>query len=65
MPKTISPPQCLTCHFATYTGGQIGYAEQHGTPLEKSCAIYCQIRREYVFKDFVCNNYTEKHEEPR
>lgn len=65
MPKIIEQPRCLACHNAHYTGGQIGYAEQHGTPLAKSCLIYCIVRREYVFKDFSCDKYTERHEESR
>lgn len=61
MPRDLHPAQCLNCQFASYTTGQIGYAEQHGTPLVQSSQMYCQIKREYTFKNDSCQNYTERH----
>lgn len=63
MSRTIEPPQCIGCHFATYTKPQTGYAEEHGTPLAVSSFIFCQIKREYTFKNDSCKNYQEKHEQ--
>lgn len=65
MKRDITPPMCQNCHFAYYTGGQKGYAEQTGTPLKQSCAIGCSFRRELVFKDYSCNQFVQRHEEIR
>lgn len=65
MSRDLPPKMCVGCHFAHYTGGQKGYAEQKGTPLAQSCQIYCGFRREYVFKDYSCNQFVERHEEIR
>ncbi|WP_460473813.1 hypothetical protein [Emticicia fontis] len=65
MKRDIHQPQCVGCHFSHYTGGQQGYAEQKGIPLTQSCAIYCTVKHEYVFKNFSCPNYVKRHEEIR
>lgn len=65
MKRDINPPQCLGCHFSNYTGSQKAYAEEHGTPLSKASQKYCQIRTEYVFKDYSCYHFVERHQEIR
>lgn len=65
MHRDIKPPQCLGCHFANYTKMQKTYSELHGTPLTESTRVYCHIKREYVFKNDLCKEFTEKHEEIR
>lgn len=65
MNRELAPANCNACHFSCYTKEQRDYAEEHGTPLTESCKVLCSVKREYVFKDDVCNDYTEKHEEIR
>jgi hypothetical protein len=65
MSRHIEPPQCIGCHFSNYTQMQKTYAEKHGTPLKEATRVYCHVKREYVFKNDSCKEFTEKHEEIR